>query len=74
MADMWHVTSQSLQTELSETGVGFTPVWQVKYVVDSGPAKGTRGQVNVPAEQFNADTVKAAIDAAVYHIDKVAGL
>lgn len=74
MADKWHVTSQSLQTELSETGVGFTPVWQVKYVVDSGPATGTRGHVNVPAEQFNKDTVKAAIDAAVTHLDAVASL
>lgn len=74
MADKWHVTSQSLQTELSETGVGFTPVWQVKYVVDNGPAKGTRGQVNIPASDFNADTVKSAIDAAVYHLDAVAGL
>lgn len=74
MADMWHVTSQTLSTELSDSGTGFTPVWQVKYLVDSGKAKGTRGQVNVPAEQYNKDTVKAAIDAAVYHLDQVAGL
>lgn len=74
MTDMWHITSQSLQTELNTTGVGFVPVWRVGYQVDQGPAKGTQGHINVPADQHNAETVKAAIDAAVYNIDKVASL
>lgn len=74
MADMWHVIAQNLTTELSPTGTGFQTVWQVRYQVDSGPAKGTQGQVNVPADQHNAETVKAAIDAAVTNLDKIAGL
>jgi hypothetical protein len=74
MADMWHVTGQNLTTEISDQGAGFVSVWAVKYAVDSGPAKGTTGTVNVPAAQFNADTVKQAIDAAVYHLDQVAKL
>ena len=74
MADKWTVTSQTLATELSETGSGFTSVWQVRYKVTSGPAVNTVGQVNIPAGQFNAATVKKAIDAAVYHLDQVAGL
>lgn len=74
MADKWRVISQSLQNDLSDSGVGFVPVWQVTYEVTSGPATGTRGKVNVPAAQFNADTVKSAVDAAVYHLDQVAGL
>jgi hypothetical protein len=74
MADKWHVVQQTLTTELSNSGTGFMPVWNVTYMVDSGPATGTQGKVNVPAAQFNADTVKAAIEAAVYHLDQVASL
>lgn len=74
MADTWHVTAQSLQTELSESGTGFTTVWKVQYKVDSGPAEGTTGYVNIPASQYNKDTVTKAIAAAVYHLHQVAGL
>lgn len=74
MADKWHVVAQTLETDLSEAGTGFTPVWVVTYLVDSGPAQNTRGRVRVPVAQFNKETVKAAIDAAVYHLDQVAGL
>jgi ethanolamine utilization microcompartment shell protein EutL len=49
-------------------------VWKVKYMVDTGPATGTQGEVVIPAGQHNAETVKMAIDAAVYHLDQVAGL
>jgi ethanolamine utilization microcompartment shell protein EutL len=61
-------------TEISETGPGFDKVWKVKYMVDTGPATGTQGEVVIPAGQHNAETVKMAIDAAVYHLDQVAGL
>lgn len=74
MADKYHVVSQNLETDLSDTGTGFMPVWVVTYQVDAGNAKGTRGKVRIPAQQFNADTVKAAIDAAVYHLDAVANI
>lgn len=70
----WHVVSQRQETEISDTGPGFATVWVVKYVVDSGPATGTTGEVHVPVSQFNAETVKNAIDAAVYHVHMVAGL
>lgn len=74
MAAQWHVVSQSLTTQISDSGPGFESVWEVRYMIDSGPAKGTRGQVNVPAAVFNADTVKEAINAIVTHNDAVAGL
>jgi hypothetical protein len=70
----WSITGQRLDTELSDTGTGFTTVWRVSYKVTSGPATGTTGYVNIPADQHNADTVAKAINAAVYHLDKVAGL
>ena len=74
MADMWHVVSQVQETEISDTGPGFQTVWIVRYQVDSGPATGTRGEVHIPADRYNADLVKSAIDAAVYHVDKVGNL
>lgn len=74
MADMWTITSQQLNTQLSDTGTGFESVWEVGYQITTGPASGTKGKVVVPASQYNAANVKAAIDAAVYHLDQVAKL
>lgn len=70
----WHVTSQNLTTTISDSGTGFESVWEVRYQVDSGPAAGTSSMVRVPASQYNAANVKAAIDAQVYHVHSVASL
>lgn len=70
----WHITSQNLTSRISDTGTAFENVWEVNYVVDEGPATGTRGKVEIPAARYDAPTVKTAIDTAVYHLDKVAGL
>ena len=74
MAVKWHVVSQNLTTQLSDTGPGFESVWEVKYMIDEGPASGTTGMVNIPAAQYNAPTVKSAIDAIVQHNHNVASL
>jgi len=74
MGDKWHVVSQVQDTEISETGPGFSHVWVVKYMVDNGPASGTVGVVRIPVAQHTDETVRNAIDAAVYHIDEVGGL
>ncbi len=70
----WHVTGQNLTTQISDSGTGFESVWEVRYMIDGGPAQGTTGLVRVPAALFNAASVKAAIDAQVYHIHNVASL
>jgi hypothetical protein len=74
MADKWTVTSQNLTTAISDTGTGFDSVWEVGYQVTTGPATGTKGVVKIPAAQYNAETVAAAINAAVFHLDKIAAL
>lgn len=74
MADMWQIISQTEDTEISDTGPGFTTVRKVTYKVTSGPARGTTGSVTIPLDEYNAQTVKNAIDGAVYHIDQVANL
>ena len=74
MADMWHIVSQVQEPVISDTGPGFDHVWEITYMVDSGPATGTRGKVRVPVDRYNSQTVRNAVDAAVYHIDQVASL
>jgi len=74
MPDMWHIVAQSQDTVLSDTGPGFETVWEVTYQVDSGPAVGTKGKVRIPVGQYNAELVKNTVDAAVYHLDQIAGL
>lgn len=72
----WHVVQggQRLTTQLTPAGNGFTDVWEVTYQIDSGPGTGTTGQVRVPAAQYNAETVKAAINAQVQHLHSIASL
>ena len=72
----WHIVpgGQRLTTQISQTGTGFTDVWEVSYMIDSGPAQGTQGTIRVPASQFNAETVKATINALVGTQHNVASL
>lgn len=72
----WHVVpgGQRLTTQLTQAGTGFTDVWEVTYEIDSGPASGTTGQIRVPAAQYNAATVTAAINAQVQHQHNIAAL
>jgi hypothetical protein len=76
MADMWHIVPQGQRqsTQLNAGGTGFQTVWEITYQIDSGPAQGTQAQVIIPSDFYSADYVKTAIDAAVAHIDEVAGL
>lgn len=72
----WHVVpgGQRLTTQISPAGNGFQDVWEVSYAIDSGPAAGTEGLIRVPAGQYNAETVAAAINAQVLHQHNVAAL
>jgi hypothetical protein len=73
MAQDYSVQAPRLDTEISETGTGFTKVWEVPYTVTAGPAKGTRGSIRVPASEYNADNVHAAIAQAVQVHHEVMG-
>ena len=72
----WHVVSggQRLTTQISPSGNGFQDVWEVTYQIDSGPAAGTEGLIRVPVSQYNAETVKAAINELVSHQHNIASL
>lgn len=72
----WHILQggQRLTTQINGSGNGFQDVWEVSYQIDDGPAAGTQGLVRVPASQYNAETVKAAINAQVTHQHNIAAL
>lgn len=72
----WHVvpSGQRLTTQISAAGNGFQDVWEVSYIIDSGPAAGTEGLVRIPAGQYNAETVQATINAQVAHQHNIASL
>lgn len=80
MADIngvkWHVVpgGQRLTTVINQAGTGFDDVWEVTYMIDSGPGSGTTGVVRVPAHQYNQETVKASINALVTHQHGIASL
>ena len=65
MAKDYTVGNPRLDTEISDTGTGFTKVWEVPYTVTDGPASGTKGNVRIPAAMYNADNVHSAIRTAV---------
>jgi hypothetical protein len=72
----WHVVAdeQRLTSQITNTGSGFRDVWEVPYMIDSGPAAGLTGIVRIPADQYNAEVVKATINAIVQHNHAVGSL
>lgn len=64
----------STETQLNAAGNSIEDVHVVPYVIDSGPAKGLRRVVKVPAAAFNTDGVKAAIEADVASTHSIASL
>ncbi len=74
MAEQWRVTSQKLETVPNPEGSGFSQQWNVSYLVHSGPATGTRGEVHVPAQALNADELMHAINVQVAKHQAVAAL
>lgn len=72
----WHVLGDQITqtTTLKAGGGGIADVYEVPYMVDSGPAKGHVGQVQIAASAFNQANVTAAIQAQVGAVHSVAGL
>lgn len=72
----WHIIpgGQRLTTQINPTGTGFSDIWEVTYMIDTGPASGTQGTVRIPTSQYNAETVKATINDLVSTQHNVASL
>ena len=75
-AATWHVLGgQITQTSiLAPGGAGLVDVYQVPYVIDTGPAAGHTASVQVPVSQYSRESVTAAIAAQVAQTHGVAGL
>lgn len=76
MGYAYHVLPQGQSTRqiLSPNGRGFVTVREVAGVIDSGPATGTRFDVQVYADGATVDTVREAIEREVEHLSEVANL
>lgn len=76
MADGWIVAQggQHQMVELTPGGSGFQTVWEVTATITAGPAQGQSLRVRIPEAMYSAETVRAAIQAAVDRANEVAAL
>lgn len=72
----YHVLGDSITTEtrLNPAGTGIEDMHVVPYVIDSGPAKGSRRTLKFPTSMYNPASVKAAIEQDVDNTHNVASL
>jgi hypothetical protein len=63
----WHVLAPQIRrrTQIAPGGLGLTEIWTIPYVIDSGPAKGHHGDVQVPEEDYTPESVQQAIQDQV---------
>jgi len=74
MSENWHITHQKLESVLNEDGTGFSQQWNVGYMIDNGPAKGTRGEVHARTADLEPDKIGGAIEEMYRKHHKVASL
>ncbi len=72
----WHVPQggQVLTTDIAPSGTGFIDIWEVTYMIDSGPARGSTGKVRIPADVATPGLVRDTIAEQVSHMHGVASL
>ena len=72
----WHIPKggQTLTTDIAPSGTGFMDIWEVAYVIDSGPAAGSSGKIRIPADVATSELVRDTIAAQVDHLHGVASL
>lgn len=74
MAVNYTITGQSQRTDINPSGTGFHEVWDVRFRVTDGPARGTDGTLSFPESEHTADMVKRAIEAKVAQLNAIASL
>jgi hypothetical protein len=72
----YHVLGDQIvqTTTLKPGGGGLVDVYQVPYMIDTGPAAGHVGQVQLAASAFNPATVREAIEQQVGAVHSVASI
>jgi hypothetical protein len=72
----WHVLGDQIvqTTTLKAGGGGLQDVYEVPYIIDTGPAAGHSGKVTIAATAFNQATISEAINQQVGAVHAVAAL
>jgi hypothetical protein len=72
----WHVDAQGIRedTRLHPTQNGLLTEHVIPYVIDSGPAKGTRHEVRVGPPDFTGEGVRQAIVVHANNVHQIASL
>lgn len=72
----WHVIGDQVreQASLAPSGTGIETMWEVPYMVDSGPAKGSQHKVLIDPRDFVPATVEQAIREHLSNVHNVAQL
>lgn len=62
----WHVLGPGREeTQLSDTGPGWSQVFVVPFAITTGPAKGQHFSVRVPPEDYTPDAIRRHIEGWV---------
>lgn len=72
----WHVLGDQIiqTTTLKAGGGGLADVYEVPYMIDTGPAAGHTGKVTIAATAFNQQVIAEAINQQVGAVHSVAAL
>ena len=72
----YHVigNGMSIETQLNAAGTGIEDVHVIPYMIDSGPAAGSRRTVKVPSSAYTPAAVKVAIEGDVNTTHQIAQL
>lgn len=72
----WHVLNDEITqtTELKKSGAGLAEIYEIPFVIDSGPAAGHTGSIKVPVGNATPEVIAALINAATSAVHGFAGL
>lgn len=72
----WHVVQGGITqtTQLAPSGRGLQDVYEIPFVIDSGPAQGHQGTVTVPVDNAGSQAVAMAINAQAAAVHGIGGL
>lgn len=70
----WHVLGDQIreQASLAPSGTGIETMWEVPYVIDSGPAKGSQHVVRLDPRNFTPADAEQAIREHLSNVHNVA--
>jgi hypothetical protein len=74
VAETFKLVSQTQTSEVNPAGTGFHTVWNVRFEVTSGPARGSQAILQFPEDEHKADIIGKAIADKVSDMTAIAAL